>query len=371
MGLPLGARLCTPTMWDTRGWQSCVALPLAAVYAGVAECRTALAPPPFRAAATVICVGSVLVGGTFKTPVSLDILGRLALRDPTTRVHVLSRGYAGSARGPLRVRQEQHAANTVGDEALLLSRVAPTWIGARRRASAAVACAHGAELLLMDDGLQHTGLYRDLSLLCIDTSYLLGNGQMLPAGPLREPLGRALARSHAVVGVSMPLSQPHVSAFGTGGEGGLSDEALRAKLAMPHCLPLLRPRLVPESAAAEIIAGRRVFAFSGTARPRRFFDTLRELGCTMAVPPCALPDHAPLPAVLVARLRAAADAASATLVTTAKDAARLSSEQLRGVHVLPVRLDWCEADNQRLDSLIDGAVAASRSHLLTTPSTVY
>lgn len=335
-------------MWDTTNRLSDAALPLAAAYAGVTYLREALAAVPFRADAPVVCVGSALVGGACKTPLALSILSRISQWRRAPIVHALGSGYGGSERGPLRVRLGEHTAAAVGDEALLLARAAPTWVGAQRRASAAAACADGAELLLMDDGLQHTGLGRDLSLLCLDESYLLGNGRVLPAGPLREPFGRTLGRSDAVVTVSPPPAR----SVGTAAARGASDAALRLQLGLPSHLPLLRASLEPEAAAADAIAGRRVLAFSGTARPRRFFDTLRGLGCTFAAPPRPLPDHAPLGAALLHELRAEADAADAVLVTTSKDAARLPAEQLTGVRVLPVRLSWREGDGEALDRML-------------------
>jgi len=99
-----------------------------------------------------------------------------------------------------------HSAARVGDEARLLSRTAPTWVCADRWAGASAACASATppSVLLMDDGLQHPTLHRDLSLLVVDAEHLLGNGRVLPAGPLREPFHRSLARADAVVALSPP-----------------------------------------------------------------------------------------------------------------------------------------------------------------------
>ena len=348
--LPLGTLLRAPAFWDTRGPLSDAVLPLSAAYAAASRLHEALSGTPARARAPVVCVGSALVGGACKTPTVLAIAERLAARRPALRVHVLTRGYGGTERGPLRVRPAEHGACAVGDEALLLAAAAPTWVGAARHEAATAACAAGAQLLLMDDGLQHHGLQRDLSLLCLDEAYLLGNGRVLPAGPLREPFGRALARSDAVVCVRQPA-----------GGGARTDAELRAALRLPPATPLLRAALEPDKAAAAALAGERVVAFSGTARPERFFDTLRGLGCVMARAPTPLPDHAPLGAELLARLRGQAAEEGALLATTCKDAARLPAAERAVVHTLPVRLRWLGGAAAILDALIDAALEAGRA----------
>ena len=120
----------------------------------------------------------------------------------------------------------------------------------------------------------------------------------------------------------------------------------------PH-IPLLRAAMRPVDDAAARLAGRRVVAFTGTARPHRFFDTLRALGCELPEV-CALPDHAPLPPLLLERLRRSAEAHGALLATTAKDAARLSAAERDGLglHVLPMELHWLPEAEERLDRLL-------------------
>ena len=168
--------------------------PLAAVTAAVTAWR--VARPGWHAPVPVICCGNVTVGGAGKTTVALDVGARLVARGKA--VHFILRGYGGSVRGPHRVVAGDTAAG-VGDEALLLAEVAPTWIGADRAASARAAVAAGAQVLVMDDGLQNPGLHKDLSLLVVDGASGFGNGRVLPAGPLREPVLAGAARCQAAV----------------------------------------------------------------------------------------------------------------------------------------------------------------------------
>ena len=125
-------------------------------------------------------------------------------------------------------------------------------------------------------------------------------------------------------------------------------------------MPLLRAVLEPEPPAAAALANMPVVAFSGTARPERFFDTLRALGCAFPCPPCALPDHAPLPPALLDELRKRAARHHALLVTTSKDAARLPPDEREGIAVLPVSLRWLGDSGRAIDDLLD---EAHRRHL--------
>ena len=366
---PLGTLFRQPAFWDERNVLSDACLPLSAMYAAVTRLHELSAAASFRAPVPVVCVGSSLVGGTGKTPVTLAIAERLRARRPGLSVHALSRGYGGASNaGALRLNPREHTSEYVGDEPLLLAELSPTWIGARRCDTAKAACAQGADLLLMDDGLQHTTLHRDISLLCLDARYLVGNGRVVPSGPLREPIARTAARSDAVL-----LVEPAaVAAAGrkstadeieddSSGAAAEADERLRETLALPASMVILRSALEPSPTVAAALAGRRVLAFSGTARPQRFFDTLRALGCEFPSHPLSLADHAPLSAALLEKLREQAASHGAQLVTTSKDAARLAPSQLEGVSVLPVALRLRAGSAEWLDRAIDEALIACES----------
>jgi tetraacyldisaccharide 4'-kinase len=157
--------LVSPRLWDTRGACSTALLPLSALYACGVRAFEALSSIPRRAPVPVVCAGTALVGGASKTPVALAIGERLSHLQPSLEVHFLTRGYGGSVRGPLCV-DPAHLSSVVGDEALLLAGARTTWVSADRLAGAIAASAAGASLVVMDDGLQHHTIGRDLSLLC-------------------------------------------------------------------------------------------------------------------------------------------------------------------------------------------------------------
>jgi tetraacyldisaccharide 4'-kinase len=279
---------------------------------------------PQTVPAPVICVGNLVAGGAGKTPVALALGERLRVQGAA--VHFLSRGYGGRARGPLRVDPDRHTAAEVGDEPLLLARTAPTWVARDRVSGATAAVQAGAQLIVMDDGFQNPSLKKDLSLLVIDGGYGFGNGRVMPAGPLREPLADGLARADAVVLI---------------GPDQCGVEAM-----LPPSLPLLRAVLAPVSAA---LAGRKVLAFAGIARPEKFFATLQSMGCHIAAQR-AFPDHHPYREEEITALIEAAQHADAVPVTTEKDAARLPPAFKSRIETLPVALRW--RDEGAVDRLL-------------------
>ncbi len=315
----------TPEFWQRDGFVARALGPLSRVYGAVAASRRGAAEtvtPPIP----VVCVGNLVAGGTGKTPVALALGERLAARGHA--VHFLSRGYGGREKGPLRVDPERHGAADVGDEPLLLARIAPTWVSADRPAGAAAAADAGAAVAVMDDGHQNASIDKAYSIVVIDGAYGFGNGRLLPAGPLREPAATGLARADAVIAVGPD-------------ETGIAEE-------LPDRIMPLKADFVPRPDSADI-AGQRVVAFAGIARPEKFFRTLSKLGCEIEAAK-GFPDHRRFRAAEISGLIDTANAAGAIPVTTAKDAVRLPSAFRDTVRVLHVVLEW--ADEAAADTLV-------------------
>lgn len=301
-----------PDFWRKDGLLPALLSPAALCFAAGGWIRRRAARPR-SVAAPVICVGNVVAGGAGKTPVAIALAERLLMHGKAP--HFLSRGYGGHERGPLRVDPTHHTAADVGDEPLLLARTAPAWIARDRAAGAEAAVRAGAGIVIMDDGFQNHGLRKDLSLLVVDGGYGFGNGRVLPAGPLREPLAAGLERADAVV-----LMEPD--------ECGVA-------ATLPASLPILHASLQPIAPAS--LAGRRVLAFAGIARPEKFFATLQAMGCRI-VGQRAFADHHPYGEQEIAALIAEAQRADAVPVTTEKDAVRLPAALRSGIETLPVAL---------------------------------
>lgn len=317
-----------PDFWRRGGGPlGAVLTPLGWGYGLATRLRLAMANP-FKASVTVLCVGNLTAGGAGKTPVALS-LGR-RLTDQGRKVHFLSRGYGGFQAGPLRVDPDSHRAIDVGDEALLLAAAAPTWIS-RDRALGARAASDGADLIIMDDGFQNPSVVKDLSLLVVDGGFGFGNGRMIPAGPLREPVAPALGRAGALVVIGED-------------EAGIANrpEILTAGL------PVLKAGIEP-GPEAKGLKGNPVVAFAGIGLPEKFFDTLRRIGCDV-VAVHAFPDHGPYSAGDLRRLKTEAEEKKAALVTTEKDFQRLPENERDGIRVLTITLQW--ADEASLDAVL-------------------
>ena len=263
----------------------------------------------------VLCVGNFTLGGAGKTPTALA-LARILRDDLSRKPAFLSRGYGGRLPGPVAVDPAGHSAAEVGDEPLLLARSAVTVIARDRPAGARLCADLGADVIVMDDGLQNPSLRKDLSLVVVDAGIGLGNGLPFPAGPLRVPLAR---------------QWPHVGGLVLIGDGEAGGRL--ARIAGERGVPVHRARLVPE--APERWNGAAVVAFAGIGRPQKFFDTLAGLGARI-VAAQGFPDHHPYRADDLDSLRALAAREGARLVTTEKDAVRLPAEA--GVEVLRVGL---------------------------------
>ncbi len=314
-----------PWFWERGGAVPRLLAPLSALTAGITARR--VARPGWRAPVPVICCGNATVGGAGKTTLALDLARRLVARG--VAVHCLSRGYGGRVRTVLRVEPGAHRASAVGDEPLLLAAVAPTWVGRDRAAAARAAVAAGAAVLVMDDGLQNPGLAKDLAFLVVDGAAGFGNGRLLPAGPLREPVAAAVARCRAAVLIG--------------------EDRAGALARLPPALPVLRASLVAE----EGFAGRRVLAFAGIGRPGKLAETLAAAGAEI-VGLRPFPDHHAYTDAELDTVLAEAEAVGAEPVTTPKDAVRLPSGYRERVRVSEVRLAW--SHEAALESLLREAV---------------
>jgi len=306
--------------WRKAGLASALLSPLAAAYGAVAAPRMARAGA--RAGVPVICIGNFTLGGAGKTPTAIAIARML--RDGGERVFFLTRGYGGSANGPKLVDADADRADVVGDEALLLARVAPTIVARDRVAGASAAKAHGAQLILMDDGLQNGSLEKNFRLAVIDGRRGIGNARVFPAGPLRAPLAAQLARVDALLVV-------------VGGDGARDVVAAAGKSG----LPVWHGRLTPHHETAGAIA-RPVLAFAGIGDPDKFFATAQEAGLAIAQRR-TFPDHHCFTAEEGAELLMAADRDALALLTTEKDHARMTADPAlaalaQRAHVLPVTM---------------------------------
>lgn len=273
----------------------------------------------------VIVVGNITVGGSGKTPLVLWLAD--FLRAQGMHPGIVSRGYGGegdNSGAPMAVTASSDPA-VVGDEPVLLARrsgdACPVWVGHDRAASAhALLAAHPAcNVLICDDGLQHYRLRRDLEIAVVDGQRRFGNGLLLPAGPLRENLGR-LGSVDAIV-----VNGGSEQQTGIRGQG----KTFRMELAGESFYNLLNPA---SRCAPSAFMGKRLHAIAGIGNPQRFFDHLQDLGLTANFH--AFPDHHRFEQQELAQLAELADADA--ILMTEKDAVKCSAFANGKFWVLPV-----------------------------------
>lgn len=297
-------RLEAPFWWYRRKGALASALaPLGRVYGRIAEKRFAQGKP-YRSRLPAICIGNFTAGGGGKTPTAIAVATLLA--ELGAKPAFLTRGYGGASHGPVLVKKGD-SAEEVGDEPLLLAEVAPTMVSADRPAGAKAIEATEASVIVMDDGFQNPSLAKDLSLVVVDAAAGIGNGLLIPAGPLRAPLDAQIARASALIVIGDgERASPLIEAFEAQGK------------------PVFKARMVPRQ-DRRWLSILPVIAFAGIARPSKFFATLRNNGARL-IDTRSYPDHYRYSERQARSLLKEAKTYNAMLVTTEKDYVRLAGD---------------------------------------------
>lgn len=249
----------------------------------------------------VLCVGNFTVGGSGKTPVAIALARQAAAMG--LEPGILSRGHGGSFSAPRAVDLHHDSARHVGDEPLLLAEAAPVVVTPNRAAGAKLLIEHGCRLIIMDDGFQSARIGIDYALMVIDARYGLGNGHVIPGGPLRAPLTQQLRFADAILRM---------------GEGTAADDVVRRAARAGRAI--FDARAQPREPRR--FADGRFLAFAGIGHPQKFFDTVALAGGAVVIAR-VFGDHHFYADDELLDLEAAADAGGLTLTTTAKDATRL------------------------------------------------
>lgn len=289
--------------------------PLSYLYRLGYECHQRLSRSQ-ECKAPVICVGNLNAGGSGKTPVALALMSLLQ-RHKATTPFFLTRGYGGCLRGPLLADPARHSAKEIGDEPLMLAAHAPVVVSADRAAGACFAAAHGANLILMDDGLQNPGLHKDIRIIVIDGAMGFGNEKMLPAGPLRQPIKQGLDQGDLFILIG--------------------EDKRNIWNRIPPGKPVFKARL---EADGPLLAQTPVIAFAGIGYPEKFFNFLRTHLQAHVVQTASFGDHHPYKDREIETLLRKAREADAKLVTTPKDALRIPLHLRQDILVIDPSLVW-------------------------------
>ncbi len=334
-----------PFWWEAADWRAWSLSPLSALYGLVAGYRMASAKRA-KVDVPVLCVGNFTVGGEGKTPVSIALakqakkLGR--------KPGFLTRGHGGSMATAHLVDAKKDLTRHVGDEPLLLARHAPTLVAPDRLTGARELIGMGCDFIIMDDGFQSARLHMDYAVMVVDARRGLGNGHVIPGGPLRARLIDQLRYADALL---------------TMGEGSAADHVVRK--ASRAGRPVFQARLKPRGVRA--IKGGRFLAFAGIGNPKKFFDSVAQAGGAV-VEGKSFPDHHPYDDDDARDLIAAAEKGELQLITTEKDMVRLrgGSEALSALaehcRVLQVEAQFDAPDMPV--TIIESTIEAWRERML-------
>ncbi|MCK8516483.1 tetraacyldisaccharide 4'-kinase [Methylonatrum kenyense] len=324
-----------PDFWLRRGLAAYLLWPLALLFRAVVGLRRlGFQSGLFRSQrlpVPVIVVGNIFVGGTGKTPLVLWLAETLRARG--RRPGIVTRGYGGSASSWPQAVTAQSDPAQVGDEPVLLARRSscPVMAGPDRVGSGlALIEHHGCDCLISDDGLQHYALQRDLEIVVIDGKRGLGNGFLMPAGPLREPPARLRS-------VNLLLSNGGPSAW----------------TAHHFSLRLDSARQLVDGGTGRALtdfAGQEVHAVSGIGNPQRFFDALRTSG--IKVIPHAFPDHHPF------RSADLEFADGHPVLMTEKDAVKCEPFAKAHYWVVPARTELSTSTRQTLEACLEHCLSS-------------
>ena len=292
-----------PFWWENADWRAMLLTPFSALYGFAAEKRLGAKSP--KIGLPVMCVGNFTIGGGGKTP-TVMALAKHALT-MGLKPGILTRGYGGSEKGPHLVDSEHDDAGHVGDEPLLMSFHAPVAVASNRLKGAQLLQRHGCDLIIMDDGFQSARLHADCNLLVVDARRGIGNGHVIPAGPLRAPLLAQMRKTDALLVIGQS----------DGSHSDRSEPVVRA--AARAAKPVFEARISWDDEAT--IKGRRFLAFAGLADPDKFFDTLQASGAWVSLTR-SFPDHHHYSDDDINELMQTAQTGGLTLVTTEKDAVR-------------------------------------------------
>ncbi len=320
----------TPHFWTELSWQSVILFPVSYIwrfghYAQQKILNTKETEIP------VICVGNLTVGGSGKTPVVITLCRFLSGIGKSTSI--LTRGFGGKEKGPIFVSTNLHQSLDVGDEPLMMAHSLDVCVSRNRPLGANhILDKKKYDCIVMDDGLQNPTLKKDLNIAVFDGKFGIGNGFLLPAGPMRQKLEVGIQNIDLVI-------------FNGKDETGLGQK-------IPPHIPIFTGELQPDEEIVEKMKNRRVYGFAGIGNPPRFFKTLNDIG-TDLVGEAHFADHHPYTDADLTQLYEEAMQSGAELVTTQKDWMRLPTDWRDRVLTVPVRIHFTADDTIKIVSFLE------------------
>jgi tetraacyldisaccharide 4'-kinase len=276
----------------------------------------------------VICIGNLSIGGTGKTPFSIQTYKILKILG--YKPVFLTRGYRGLTKGPILVNKS-HNHKDVGDEALLLSKVGTTIVSSNRCIGAKYIenLKKNYDIIIMDDGLQNYQLEQDIKLLLIDKKLLFGNGYCIPAGPLRQTITQGLKKIDAIIFT---------------GDGDTKDINLNFINNIQNFDTKLEIKNTFKTKQNNFLA------FCALGNPIKFFNTLKKNNFKIVLTK-SFPDHYEYKNKDINTLKEEADNRNLKLITTEKDYVKIDDKE-NEISVLPIEINFSKADGNKFKSFL-------------------
>ncbi len=308
-----------------------------------------------------ICIGNITVGGGGKTPTALSLAQYILTKYPKIKVAFISTGYKGrdiSKNHVIKVKIDKHSAKQVGDEPLLLASLLPTYVSKSRVMAACKAKQDGANLVIMDDGIQDNSIHKDLIITVIDSKFLLGNSCLLPIGPLRTTLKWAISKTNILIFTSSKYINNGVSIINKSEQkdlstldknlGNLCEEKNRYFQSFNNKLKTTSGYtfIININKLNNIISQNKpIFALIGIAHPEKFIQLLKSVNISPNEV-FVFPDHHNYSDEEIKNIIRIVKKIDGTLLTTTKDSVRIPKKFLCYFCIVEIfmTIDWHEID---------------------------
>ena len=275
----------------------------------------------------IIKIGNVVAGGAGKTPTVISLTQKLI--NSSIKVHIILKGYKSTAKNSIQVNTTIHTYKEVGDEALICAKFAPTWVGKNRAISIKGAIDAGAELVILDDGLQDPSIIANLNILVFNGYQGIGNGRIIPSGPMRENLSQAINRSHLAI---------------------IIDQDIRnIKALIDGKIPVLNANIKIEDKYFNNFKNKKVIAFCGIGYPEKFYKTLENIGCQITYTK-SFPDHYVYSRKDIQNLLKKSQELNSLLITTEKDHIKIMEDYKNRIYFFPISIEF--NDYKTLDNFL-------------------
>ena len=261
----------------------------------------------------VICVGNINTGGSGKTPFVIYLANLLKKRK--INAHIVSRGYLGKSNDTIKINVKKHSYKDVGDEALLLAKENNTWVSKNRYEGALKATLHGADVIILDDGLQNYSLYQDLKIVIVDGGFGFGNNFLIPAGPLRENIQSGIEKSKILILLDEDKNN--------------IEQKVKKKIAVIKGQTVIKNY--------KKLKNKKLVAFAGIGRPEKFLNSLekKKLSILKFFP---FPDHYVYKNSDLIKIINYSKKNSAIPVTTLKDKERINENIRKKIHFIDLEI---------------------------------